>query len=141
MRALLNFGHTFAHAIEAGLGYGTWLHGEAVGCGMVMAADLSLRLGLIGADMRRGSPASSTAAGLPLAAPSLGVPRYLELMRMDKKAVGGEPAFRRPGRARPSCRAPCRRSDRRRDDRILRGRGRPEGGGKDAGGTGRARRA
>ncbi len=45
MRAILNFGHTFGHAIEAGLGYGEWLHGEAVGCGMMMAADLSVRLG------------------------------------------------------------------------------------------------
>jgi shikimate kinase/3-dehydroquinate synthase len=44
---VLNFGHTFGHAIEAGLGYGAWLHGEAVGCGMVMAADLSRRLGLV----------------------------------------------------------------------------------------------
>ena len=49
LRAILNFGHTFGHAIEAGLGYGDWLHGEAVGCGMVMAADLSARLGLIDA--------------------------------------------------------------------------------------------
>ncbi|HET6788304.1 MAG TPA: 3-dehydroquinate synthase, partial [Aquabacterium sp.] len=49
LRAILNFGHTFGHAIEAGLGYGEWLHGEAVGCGMVMAADLSHRLGLIDA--------------------------------------------------------------------------------------------
>jgi 3-dehydroquinate synthase len=49
LRAILNFGHTFGHAIETGLGYGTWLHGEAVGCGMVMAADLSVRLGLVDA--------------------------------------------------------------------------------------------
>ena len=50
LRAILNFGHTFGHAIEAGLGYGEWLHGEAVGCGMAMAADLSARLGLIAVD-------------------------------------------------------------------------------------------
>ena len=49
LRAILNFGHTFGHAIETGLGYGDWLHGEAVGCGMVMAADLSRRLGLVDA--------------------------------------------------------------------------------------------
>jgi 3-dehydroquinate synthase len=51
LRAILNFGHTFGHAIEAGLGYGEWLHGEAVGCGMVMAARLSLRLGLVDAPL------------------------------------------------------------------------------------------
>ena len=50
LRAILNFGHTFGHAIEAGLGYGQWLHGEAVGCGMVMAGELSARLGLVPAD-------------------------------------------------------------------------------------------
>ncbi len=50
LRAILNFGHTFGHAIESGLGYGQWLHGEAVACGMVMAADLSARLGLVPAD-------------------------------------------------------------------------------------------
>jgi 3-dehydroquinate synthase len=49
VRAILNFGHTFGHAIEAGLGYGEWLHGEAVGCGMVMATQLSQRLGLVDA--------------------------------------------------------------------------------------------
>ena len=74
VRAVLNFGHTFGHAIEAGLGYGDWLHGEAVGCGMVMAADLSLRLGLIGADHAARIARVVAAAGLPLAAPSLGVP-------------------------------------------------------------------
>jgi 3-dehydroquinate synthetase len=47
LRAILNFGHTFGHAIESGLGYGEWLHGEGVGCGMVMAAHLSERLGLV----------------------------------------------------------------------------------------------
>ncbi len=52
LRAILNFGHTFGHAIEAGMGYGEWLHGEAVGCGMVMAADLSHRLGFIDTETR-----------------------------------------------------------------------------------------
>jgi hypothetical protein len=53
LRAILNFGHTFGHAIEAGLGFGEWLHGEAVGCGMVMAAHLSQRLGLVVAELVR----------------------------------------------------------------------------------------
>ena len=69
LRAILNFGHTFGHAIEAGLGYGAWLHGEAVGCGMVMAADLSARLGLIDAALRRSACARSIErAGLPVVA-------------------------------------------------------------------------
>jgi 3-dehydroquinate synthase len=101
-RAVLTFGHTFAHAIETGTGHGTWLHGEAVGCGMAMASDLSLRLGLIDADHAARLSRVVAAAGLPLAAPSLGVPRYLELMRMDKKALGGSLRFvvlEGPGRA------------------------------------------
>ncbi len=102
IRATLNFGHTFAHAIETGVGYGTWLHGEAVGCGMAMAAHLSARLGLV-------DDAASTRlrhlierAGLPTNAPDLGADRYLELMRLDKKAVAGELRFvllDGPGRA------------------------------------------
>jgi 3-dehydroquinate synthase len=88
-RAILNFGHTFAHAIETGLGHGTWLHGEAVGCGMAMAADLSVRLGLIDSARAERVARVVAAAGLPLKAPRLGAARYLELMRMDKKAVAG----------------------------------------------------
>ncbi|MEO5843204.1 MAG: 3-dehydroquinate synthase [Caldimonas sp.] len=102
VRAILNFGHTFAHAIETGTGHGTWLHGEAVGCGMAMAADLSARLGLIEAGHARRIARIVGAAGLPLRAPSLGVARYRELMRMDKKAEAGEPRFivlEGPGRA------------------------------------------
>ena len=102
VRATLNFGHTFAHAIETGSGYGYWLHGEAVGCGMAMAADLSLRLGLIGAAQADRLRALIAAAGLPLRAPALGHDRYVELMRLDKKAVGGELRFvllEGPGRA------------------------------------------
>jgi 3-dehydroquinate synthase len=106
MRAILNFGHTFAHAIETGTGYGSWLHGEAVGCGMAMAADLSVRLGLI--DPRQGERLAGivAAAGLPVRAPALGAQRYVELMRLDKKALGGELRFvllEGPGRAALHC--------------------------------------
>ena len=93
LRAILNFGHTFGHAIEAGLGYGHWLHGEAVGCGMVMAADLSRRLGLLDAGAAARLRALVAAAKLPVAAPDLGVPRWLELMEVDKKNEGGAIKF------------------------------------------------
>jgi 3-dehydroquinate synthase len=88
-RALLNLGHTFGHAIETAAGYGEWLHGEAVAIGMAMAAETSERLGwLTRADVER-VRALLAAAGLPLAAPRIGVERALELMRMDKKVLGG----------------------------------------------------
>ena len=93
LRAILNFGHTFGHAIEAGLGYGQWLHGEAVGCGMVMAADLSLRLGHIDGAARDRVTALVKAAGLPTLAPDFPVERWIELMEVDKKAEGGEIRF------------------------------------------------
>jgi 3-dehydroquinate synthase len=93
LRAILNFGHTFGHAIEAGLGYGQWLHGEAVGIGMLLAADLSHRLGLVDAGFVERLRALLQRAGLPLTAPPLGADRYLELMRVDKKAEGGEIRF------------------------------------------------
>jgi 3-dehydroquinate synthase len=102
LRAILNFGHTFGHAIEAGLGFGEWLHGEAVGCGMVMAAELSRRLGLIDADYASRIRTLVERCGLPVRAPALGADRYLELMRVDKKAEGGEIRFvviEAPGRA------------------------------------------
>jgi 3-dehydroquinate synthase len=102
LRNILNFGHTFGHAIEAGLGYGTWLHGEAVGCGMVMAATLSARLGLIDEAFVARLTRLVTAAGLPTAAPKLGVDSYLEHMRLDKKSQGGEIKFvliAKPGQA------------------------------------------
>jgi 3-dehydroquinate synthase len=102
LREVLNFGHTFGHAIESGLGYGEWLHGEAVGCGMVMAADLSGRLGLIDRDYVQRIARVVERAGLPVRAPRLGAPRYLELMRVDKKARAGEIRFvviESPGRA------------------------------------------
>src|SRR5574337_1783512 len=93
LRAILNFGHTFGHAIEAGLGYGEWLHGEAVGCGMVMAADLSRRVGLVGGDFAARLSRLIERAGLPVRGPGLGADRWLELMRIDKKAEGGEIRF------------------------------------------------
>ncbi len=97
LRAILNFGHTFGHAIEAGLGYGAWLHGEAVGCGMVMAAHLSQRLGLIDQALVQRLTELIRRAGLPVVGPQLcaqdNAGRYLELMRVDKKAEGGEIRF------------------------------------------------
>lgn len=93
LRAILNFGHTFGHAIEAGLGYGQWLHGEAVGCGMVMAADLSQRLGYIDVEMRDRISDLVRRAGLPVRAPDLGAERWIELMQVDKKNEGGEIKF------------------------------------------------
>jgi 3-dehydroquinate synthase len=118
LRAILNFGHTFGHAIEAGMGYGAWLHGEAVGCGMVMAATLSRELGLVDAAFVQRLTKLIARAGLPTIAPHLplrdandsgtkqaakDVPeRYLQLMRVDKKAEAGEIKFvtiDTPGRA------------------------------------------
>jgi len=93
LRAILNFGHTFGHAIEAGMGYGRWLHGEAVGCGMVMAAHLSQRLGGVDAAFVQRLSALVERAGLPVTAPALGAERYLELMRIDKKSEAGEIRF------------------------------------------------
>jgi len=88
-RALLNLGHTFGHAIETGMGYGEWLHGEAVAAGTMMAAELSRRLGwLSAADLER-IRALLERAGLPVAGPELGAERYLDLMSHDKKVVAG----------------------------------------------------
>ncbi|MBX3658345.1 MAG: 3-dehydroquinate synthase [Ramlibacter sp.] len=102
VRAILNFGHTFGHAIEAGLGFGQWLHGEAVGCGMVMAATLSQRLGLVEEAFVARLTRLVERAGLPIRGPALGAQRYLDLMRVDKKAEAGEIKFvviDRPGHA------------------------------------------
>jgi len=91
VRALLNLGHTFGHAIEAGLGFGTWLHGEAVAAGLCLAADLSARLGRIDTDdvLRVEKLVQST--GLPIRAPAeLSTDRMLELMAVDKKIRGGK---------------------------------------------------
>jgi 3-dehydroquinate synthase len=93
VRTLLNFGHTFGHAIEAGVGYGAWLHGEAVGAGMVLAATLSQKLGLITLEEVSRVRAIVAAAGLPPEAPRLGLERYLELMGHDKKVRAGRIRF------------------------------------------------
>ena len=91
LRAILNFGHTFGHAIEAGMGYGIWLHGEAVGCGMVMATELSARMGFVTPAFARRIEALVARAGLPTRGPAgLSAARYLELMRVDKKAEAGD---------------------------------------------------
>jgi len=93
VRALLNFGHTFGHAIESGLGYGKWLHGEAVAAGMVMAADLSRRMGYIGqADVDR-VIALLERARLPVAQPGIAPGRLQESMAVDKKTEGGKLRF------------------------------------------------
>jgi 3-dehydroquinate synthase len=93
VRALLNLGHTFGHAIEAGMGYGAWLHGEAVAAGIVLAAELSARLGsLTDRDAQRVIKLLRR-AGLPVVAPDLGTNRYMELMAVDKKAEAGRMRF------------------------------------------------
>ncbi len=106
LRAILNFGHTFGHAIEAGMGYGVWLHGEGVGAGMVMAAELSRRLGLVDDAFTARLRRLVERAGLPVRGavldPADNAGRYLELMRLDKKSEGGEIRFvviDGPGRA------------------------------------------
>ncbi len=93
IRAILNFGHTFGHAIEAGLGFGEWLHGEAVGCGMVMASHLSQCLGLVDEAFVSRFTALVERAGLPIVGPKLGADEYLHHMRVDKKAEAGEIKF------------------------------------------------
>jgi 3-dehydroquinate synthase len=97
LRAHLNFGHTFGHAIEAGMGYGRWLHGEAVAAGMVMAAHLSVRLGLLHPEKVKALTALIDRAGLPTMGPVLdsqdNAKRYLQLMRIDKKSQNGAIRF------------------------------------------------
>ena len=97
LRAILNFGHTFGHAIEAGLGFGVWLHGEAVGCGMVMAAELSQRLGKVDAAFVKRLKTLIERAGLPVRGPVLNTADnaldYIEHMRLDKKAEAGDIKF------------------------------------------------
>lgn len=88
-RALLNLGHTFGHAIETGMGYGAWLHGEAVAAGTMIASELSRLLGWLTADDVERVRRIFSRAGLPVVAPGLGVARYLELMRHDKKVQDG----------------------------------------------------
>lgn len=94
LRALLNLGHTFGHAIEAAMGYGTWLHGEAVGAGMVMAADLSHRIGWLDAADARRARKLIDRAGLPVAPPlSMTSEQFLNLMSVDKKVQSGKIRF------------------------------------------------
>ena len=87
-RALLNLGHTFGHAIETGMGYGAWLHGEGVAAGMAMAADLSTRHGWLSASDLARIRQLLVRAGLPVTPPpDIGPERFLELMAVDKKAL------------------------------------------------------
>lgn len=89
-RALLNLGHTFGHAIENAMGYGVWLHGEAVAAGTMLAADLSHRMGWLSSGDLQRMKAIFEAASLPVKAPDLGVEKYLDLMGLDKKVVDGK---------------------------------------------------
>ncbi|WP_432697326.1 3-dehydroquinate synthase [Marinobacterium sp. YM272] len=91
IRALLNLGHTFGHAIETSQGYGTWLHGEAVGTGMLMAADLSARMGWIETSDLERIRKLLIAAGLPVVAPESMTPdEFISLMAVDKKVLDGQ---------------------------------------------------
>jgi len=93
LRRVLNFGHTFGHAIETGLGYGVWLHGEAVAAGMAMAADLSSQLGYLSdADTAR-IRSLLQRAGLPTAAKGIAPARVQQLMGVDKKVKDGRIHF------------------------------------------------
>ena len=90
-RALLNLGHTFGHAIETAMGYGSWLHGEAVGAGMCMAAAMSARLGWLDAAQVERVERLVAAAGLPVQPPTEVAPeRFMELMAVDKKVMDGQ---------------------------------------------------
>ena len=89
-RALLNLGHTFGHAIENAMGYGVWLHGEAVAAGTMMAADLSQRMGWLTNEAFKRIHALLTKANLPLDPPKLGMEKYLDLMQLDKKVADGK---------------------------------------------------
>jgi len=93
VRALLNFGHTFGHAIEAATGYGAWLHGEAISAGMVMASELSVRAGLISKPDAARVKALLARSGLPVAGPAIAPERLIELMAGDKKAAAGKVRF------------------------------------------------
>lgn len=90
LRAILNFGHTFGHAIETHTGYRSWLHGEAVAVGMVIAAELSVALGTLPAEDAARIRALLRSAGLPVAPPAdLGVAAFIDHMAVDKKVVDG----------------------------------------------------
>jgi 3-dehydroquinate synthase len=91
LRAILNLGHTFGHAIETVMGYGNWLHGEAVAAGMVMAIDLSIRQGWIEDSVRQRSIALLQRAALPVEPPAeISSEQFLDAMAVDKKAVDGK---------------------------------------------------
>jgi 3-dehydroquinate synthase len=89
LRAILNYGHTFGHAIETVSGYGTVLHGEAVAMGMVLAAELSAQEGMLNPDAATRLTRLLTALGLPVGPPDLSVPAMLEAMAQDKKVQDG----------------------------------------------------
>jgi 3-dehydroquinate synthase len=89
-RALLNLGHTFGHAIEAGLGFGVWLHGEAVAAGTMIACELSRSLGWLSRDDLVRIKALFERAGLPVRGPGMGATKYMDLMRHDKKVQDGK---------------------------------------------------
>lgn len=93
LRAILNFGHTFGHAIEAGLGYGEWLHGEAVGCGMIMAAELSAEVCGLSADSVQKIRDVVAAIGCPTSPPKWDDNKWIDLMGLDKKTQGGQLRF------------------------------------------------
>jgi len=90
LRAILNLGHTFGHAIENALGYGEWLHGEAVAAGMVMASDMSQRLGWVSPEDHQRTVKLIASSGLPVKAPQISAAKGLELMGMDKKVLSGQ---------------------------------------------------
>lgn len=90
LRAILNFGHTFGHAIEGATGYGAWLHGEAVACGMVLATELSAELDLVPKAVVTRLRALIERAGLPTRAPELPWSTWMQWMRVDKKAEAGD---------------------------------------------------
>ncbi len=92
-RALLNFGHTFGHAVENGFGYGTWLHGEAVAAGMALASDLSVRMGMLSRSDAQRICALLVRAGLPVSVTGIPSNRLRELMALDKKAKEGKMRF------------------------------------------------
>jgi 3-dehydroquinate synthase len=93
VRALLNLGHTFGHAIENAMGYGVWLHGEAVAAGTILAAELSQRMHLINSGDVTRIRELYARVGLPSVAPNLGAGEYLRLMGLDKKVEGGKMRF------------------------------------------------
>ncbi len=89
IRAILNFGHTFGHAIETAQGYGNWLHGEAVGAGMMLAADLSARMGWLAASDVDDVRAMLLQSKLPVKPPTMNCEQFLSLMARDKKVLDG----------------------------------------------------